>query len=100
MLVNPLNLDDFNSHPPEMLIFWPNYLHVLGSTGLEYLDLKLMLYPNLVFEKYSIIPHKKYDKKKIAQMVKANLFQKDNPYLVYQGNQNMETQFQIIQKSN
>ena len=33
-------------------------------------------------------------------MGKANLFKKDNRYLVCQGNQNMETQFQIIQKSN
>ena len=57
----------------------------------ESLDLKLMLYPNLAFGKYSIVPHRKYDKEKIAQMDKTNLFKKNNPYLVYQGNQNMET---------
>ena len=37
-------------------------------------------------------------KRKIVQMNKANLSKKDNRYC--QRNQNMETQFQIIQKSN
>ena len=58
MLANPLNIDVFNSHPPKMLIFGLIiYMCLVPLNGLDSLDLKLMLYPNLAFGKYSIVPH-------------------------------------------
>ena len=64
MLVNRLNPNIFNSHPLEMLIFGLIiYMYLVELNGLDFgiLDLELMLYPNLAFGKYYIVPHRKLD---------------------------------------
>lgn len=104
MLANRLNPDIFNSHPPNMLIFGLIiYMYLVQLNGLDFGIFGLGAYaiPKSSFSKILYCTTQEIGHKgKIAQMDKTNLSKKDNYYLVCEGNQNMKTQFQIMQKSN